>query len=217
MAFTSYYDAGSGTSTATGTIWRVWSNSTAATDTTSDGVWTTWTTAATSATSSVTVACENGVWTAWCDETGEPVSVYAGPSIPAGLTEEEREQRRIQAEERAQQLEEENRTLKKKLKAANARAKKLLLQNLNKEQIKSFSRYKKFLVQAPSGRVYELRDGWAGNVEEIKDGKRIARFCIHPGIKVPNCDNLLAQKLMLETDEERFRKIANMTPLNMAV
>ena len=40
-------------------------------------------------------------------------------------------------------------------------------------------------------------------------GVEIRSFCIHPTERVPDADSMLAQKLMLETDHDRFLKTAN--------
>lgn len=66
-------------------------------------------------------------------------------------------------------------------------------------------------------RRYRIEHGWAGNVFLMDDnGRPIERFCIHPALKVPVADNLIAQKLLLETDEEKFLSIANKTVLRAA-
>ena len=47
-------------------------------------------------------------------------------------------------------------------------------------------------------------------MERLDEGGRPAEvYCIHPSEWVPHEDNMLAQKLMLEYDEESFLRIAN--------
>lgn len=45
------------------------------------------------------------------------------------------------------------------------------------------------------------------------EGAAVTRYCIHPNVQVPQADNLLCQKLMIETNEEMFLLTANATPL----
>jgi hypothetical protein len=139
----------------------------------------------------------------------------------AGPTAEELEQRAKAAEEQAErerlrriEAEKEAAAAREAEKRADQRAKKLLLQCLTLEQKRDYARNKRFRVRSPSGTLYELRHGWAGNVEELNaENKPVRRFCIHPDRTVPVADNLLAQKLLIECDEGRFRKTANVTEL----
>jgi hypothetical protein len=103
---------------------------------------------------------------------------------------------------------------KKKEAEAHARAEDLLKQMLSAAQKKEYETAREFTVVTESGKRYKIRHGWAGNVDEIDEsGKAAARYCIHPTIGCPHPDNMLAQKLMLETDEKAFLKIANKTRL----
>ena len=45
-------------------------------------------------------------------------------------------------------------------------------------------------------------------VTERGTGK-IKTLCAHPTVRVPDADNMLAQKLYLESNEEEFLRIAN--------
>lgn len=120
--------------------------------------------------------------------------------------------------EAAREREEQARKVLEKSKAAREAAEKcareLLLSVLSEEQRKEYERDKAFHVEAKDGTRYRLKHGWAGNVEELNElGIAIARYCIHPNVQIPEADNLVAQKLMLETDPERFRRTANRTDL----
>ncbi len=201
--------------TSAGTVWECWTVSTVSTG----DVWRTWTAIGTTVTSS---SAGEAVWIRWTQQgTAAAVTTIrigddylvappAPPPTPAELEARlEREKaRRIEAEARAAR----EAALRK---AAEQRAKKLLFQLLRAEQIREYVRHKRITIRAPSGTVYRLRHGWSGNVEELDAaGKPVNRLCIHPGVQVPVPDNLLTQKLMLETDEAAFRKIANITALN---
>lgn len=92
---------------------------------------------------------------------------------------------------------------------AATRALALLRSCLTPEQVAQMEDCGNFDVRARSGRLYRLwTHTMAGNVEEIDERDRVALYCAHPS-GVPTADGLLAQKLMLETDDEEFRRIAN--------
>ena len=195
----------------TGQVWRAWTASGTAATSSTAVVWDYWCngTAVTSPGETDTTGIVWLRWTTCTTSNTAPVEAIA-PRPARPLSPEEAERRQAEIERRL--VEEE-----KRRKAAERRARKLLLQCLNLEQKLSYTRTQKFRVEAPSGRVYELRRGWAGNVDELgADGKPVNRLCIHPGQLIPAEDNLLAQKLMIETDEEAFRRKANFTRLREA-
>lgn len=138
--------------------------------------------------------------------------------MPPQLTPEERAR---QAEEAARRSEEARKAEEKRRKEAEKaakRAEKLLREVLSPEQRAEFDKDKSFHVIGADGERYRVRHGWSGHVDRIaKDGQAEERFCIHPDRMVPNADNQLIAKLMLETDPARFRKIANVTRLRQAV
>lgn len=94
---------------------------------------------------------------------------------------------------------------------SSKRATALLIQHLDKAQVADFRANRQFIVHSRDGvRRYRVDYGRAGNVKLLGDGDRVvAKFCIHPDSPCPNEDVMLAQKLMLETDEEEFLRIAN--------
>jgi hypothetical protein len=97
---------------------------------------------------------------------------------------------------------------------ALARAERLLLSCLDEIQRDRFQKERVFEVIGRSRRRYLVEYGWAGNVKILDEtGKAVTKLCIHPVRPVPVPDNLLAQKLMIETDEEQFLKTANHTRL----
>jgi len=95
---------------------------------------------------------------------------------------------------------------------ANERAEALLLAHLTPDQRETLERMRHFVVQSERGRVYHLRRGRLANVDEMDKDRVVAQYCIHPSIcNIPEADSLLAQKLMLEMNEEQFLRIANRT------
>lgn len=91
---------------------------------------------------------------------------------------------------------------------AHERSMRLLRSALSERQREELARGY-FEVCAPSGRRYRVySDSASGNVQEHDDRGHLSTYCAHP-VGVPLGDQLLAQKLMLETDEEEFLRVAN--------
>jgi len=99
-----------------------------------------------------------------------------------------------------------------KMAAASLKAEELLRSCLSREQDEDLTRRGWFDV--PVGdRTYRVKRGSAGNVFLLgQDGSEVEKYCIHPR-GVPAADAMLAQKLLLETDERKFRSVANITIL----
>jgi hypothetical protein len=98
---------------------------------------------------------------------------------------------------------------------AQRRAAILLREHLTHEQIEELMQERHFRVQAPSGIVYRIDVGYARNVRRLDEtGRPIETYCIHPAdaLGIPEEDSMLAQKLMLETSEADFLRIANRHP-----
>lgn len=102
--------------------------------------------------------------------------------------------------------------------AAMARSRELLLEHLTPAQRESFERNKWFVIEGGKSRQrYRIRAAvhMVANVDVIAvrdDGSEVVshRLCAHCRLdEVPLFDQLLAQKLMLEFDEERFLSLAN--------
>ncbi len=98
-------------------------------------------------------------------------------------------------------------------KAAQERAWALLLEHLTPPQRETFDKNKWFVVEGgKSGKKYriEANDDLIANIA-VMDGTVIQhRLCGHCDIrKVPLGDHLLAQKLMLESAEDEFLRVAN--------
>ncbi len=102
--------------------------------------------------------------------------------------------------------------------AAREKAELLLEQHLNEMQIRDLRERGYFEVVSHSRdgkrRKYRIRRGQHGNVRLVDErGKETNQYCIHPSVRVPDADAMLAQKLCLESNEELFLKTANMTRL----
>lgn len=173
-------------------IWGSWNDTyTVSTSSgTANNIWVAWNSTATTATPSmITYQTLTDTWAVWVGER-------------------ERSREEIEAEaERERLAAEEYRTLAAD---AEARAEALLKQNLSERQAAEYAKDQTFTVISKNGkRTYRVRKGWSHNVEVIENDKKIATLCAHPVERVPEFDNMLTQKLMLEHAEEDFLKVAN--------
>lgn len=125
----------------------------------------------------------------------------------------EKERQRLEQERQDRELEEERRRIEEKRiarEAAQQKAQKLLTDNLDKEQRKSFEKRGSFRVKSKSGKHYEITKSLNYNVISLDAFKRKKnQHCALLKGDVPHYDTMLAQKLMLEHKEEEFLKIAN--------
>lgn len=95
---------------------------------------------------------------------------------------------------------------------AASRADLLLLSFLSDAQTEQYQREQRFELHI-NGRHYRIHKGRSGNIQLIENGKPVAKYCAHPELWTPDGDTLVAQMLMLQTDEAAFLKIANRTSL----
>jgi hypothetical protein len=86
------------------------------------------------------------------------------------------------------------------------RARRLLNRLLSPPQRKEFARHGYFTVQVPGRGAFRILPGTAFNVMDLKTG---VYYCAGPERPMPLADWLLAQKLVLENDPERFFRVAH--------
>jgi hypothetical protein len=84
----------------------------------------------------------------------------------------------------------------------NARARAMLHQLLTREQRWSLRARQSFTVVGQDGRTYELTEGQG--VKLLVEGEATTSYCIHPTMRLPAHDVMVAQKLLLETNIEHF-------------
>lgn len=91
---------------------------------------------------------------------------------------------------------------------AHQRSLELLLECLTPAQRAEFHRMRAFTVQGESGRRYRITYGTTANIEVLAQAGWVEhRLCAGPeGLPAPAV--MLAQKLMLESREEEFLRIA---------
>jgi anaerobic selenocysteine-containing dehydrogenase len=171
--------------------------------TTSNIVWGNWVNVGTSTATNVV---NDFVWTTWNNST---ITYHANTiHVPPQRTPEQEaahQEELLQARERWARTDAES-------KAAAAEAKRkarvILEENLTDGQRKQLADGDWFEVVTPKG-TYRIRTGISGNVDRYVKGRATDRYCIHPTETVPAEDNMLIQKLLLETDEDAFLRIAN--------
>jgi hypothetical protein len=189
----SWVDATSNSSTAMttssgATVWTCWNNGYATTASTNT----------------------SDTWTIWAT-SGTVLTVSHQPARQ--LTAEEIEQNRIATEERNRQYQEAEAKRKQEREAADAKAKELLVVFLTPSQRQALETMHAIALESITGKKYRIRKGWAGNIDELDDkGEVVATLCVHPNEAVPEYDNMLAQMLMIQTDEARLLRTANRTP-----
>jgi len=107
--------------------------------------------------------------------------------------------------------------------AALKRSREFLFEYLNDDQRKQMETEGYFSLIAPSGRYYEIKPLNSFNVFVMSDTHWAVGYegwrgvmCVQPdGVNVPIYDQMLMQKLMIETDEENFIAIANVRGLEL--
>lgn len=193
---------------------NVWSCATSTTASTHDP-WDSWCSTITATTNSTgpcwryllnsTSVTQDAQWSLWNHQGQAPAIVRSVDPEELRRLEEERAQRdrewhaRLQ-EERAARLE------------AERKAEELMMRFLSPEQRDEFRRLSLFTVHLPNGNRYQVRKGHAGNVYKIGEREKLVeRLCIHTRETVPDFDNMLAQKLFLESNEDEFRRVANVS------
>lgn len=93
-------------------------------------------------------------------------------------------------------------------KASEKRACELLMSVLSPQQQAQYQEKHYFELRCGK-RTYRIHKGWARNITVLEGNREVDHLCIHPTIRVPQEDNLVAQKLALETDERAFLSTAN--------
>jgi len=184
---------------------------------------TTWTTCTTdcgtlSATATYYVcfqAATTSITVPWIDSTGstfatmslvpQPTQTIAAPHVRRRLPNPPPNPEAVERERVERLLRQE----------ARVRAEALLRSHLTEQQRITLANRGWFIVEGGrSGTRYRIRaSGVVGNVDVLEAdllGERVLhRLCAHCDHAIPLHDHLLAQKLMLEADEDDFLRIAN--------
>lgn len=93
---------------------------------------------------------------------------------------------------------------------AKERARVLLLDHLDAEQRSSFEANNRFFVISSTGRKFCIHLGRQHNLWLVDDNNQhTTGYCGHIREYVPDEDNVLAQMLLLQSDEAEFLRVAN--------
>jgi hypothetical protein len=143
------------------------------------------------------------VWTIWA---GLAVKLGTVSSAPVQFSEAQRAEYERQREVQREQALEHQRQRE----AAEIRADELLYEFIDAMQIEELVRDKSITVLSETGKTFKVfRNRSVREYDE--NGKLLGYHCIHPNIQVPSGDEMLAQMLLLQTDEKSFRRISNFT------
>ena len=186
-----------------GTTWQVWTSADSNTSTSTDAIWGGWTNNTTTTTNATPI------WSIWANQAfgGQQLDQELNQQFfrqPAPTPEEVRASREALEASRLREIERQRDRAE-----AESKAKKLLVDNLTKEQKKSYEERGVIPVRVKSGNVYEIHRGRAGNIRRIVNGRAVDSYCIHPSDLIPDEDTMLTQLLWLRWCEEDFLKIAN--------
>jgi len=191
-------------------VWYTWTSAdynTASSTTATIDIWTDWnTSASTSYTTSSSTT--DGVWVTWNgDDAIEYTPVQR--SIPAP-SKEEQERRKLRLEQERKESEERQKRydeMQRKREAAEKKAKALLLDLIGEDQLKVYEETGRVFVK---GRKQDYIVQKQGTVIQIQKDK-LVDMCVHleNRTKYPDTDNVVAMKIMLETDEDKVLKLAN--------
>ena len=212
-------------------VWDTWGGTGTCASCTTNGIRLEgWTTAGTNATS-VTITeglttAANYVWGLQSWQQTEHSKARWTPRVYRSAPERVKTPEEIAAEAARRELQRQERLRRnareRRFKeAAEQRAHALLISMLTPEQRAELEEKKHFHLTVydkdGSHRVYRIERGYAGNVKLLgADGQPIKRYCIHADSRLPHEDQMLAQKLLLESNEAEFLRIANMTRLRAA-
>lgn len=116
-----------------------------------------------------------------------------------------------QRREREHQAQVERQRKEAEIIAADRKAEQLLVSLLSAEQKREWLEKRWVSETAASGRRYRLYPEWSGGVSiQRADNQEVRRItlCIHPRERVPNCDAMVSNLLLIRADEDRLIRLA---------
>ena len=189
------------------TLTDTWATSTCTE--TADATWYGWSSTVTGTSTTCTVdlttsasSTTDTVWYGWAGNV--PSQGHSPPPLQESVADrqarmERQAERNLEAVRRAEER-----------RVAAARAEELLREHLSGDQVEELNTLNRFTVISKDGkREYQIRRDRVQNVDLIgPDGRRLRNYCAHPASAIPDQDTMLAQKLMIENQEEEFLRIA---------
>lgn len=166
----------------------------------------------------------NAVWRDWATNTGRLDGEHSVTPARIRVPTAEERRREEAAIQRARAISQtRSRAIRMRHRVAQRRARDLLLKCLTPEQRAQYQASGAFRVTVGGGedsghlfttpRTYEISQGFSGNVYLMEGDTRVTSYCIHCSTSMPDEDHMLAQKLLLETNEREFLDIANPSPV----
>jgi hypothetical protein len=187
-----------GSSTVIWTNWVEQANIQFGTASTCNLVWDTWVVRGSCTANTATTV----VWAEWARQTANEHR-----RVPGVIHAETR--RRDAAENERWRLVAEQE--KQRRAEADKKAEILLGSLLTAEQREDLQKKRCFYVYS-KGKKYRVDRGQHGNVKLVNERDEVVEsYCIQPRGGLPDADAMAAQKLLLETDPEAFRNIANVS------
>lgn len=100
-------------------------------------------------------------------------------------------------------------SLRTPTKEAEARALKLLLSHLTPAQLDEFNKSSYFtVIGSDTKSVFRIFNFRSGNIKKMRGEATVGSYCVVTGYDIPVHDQLLAQKIGIETREMETMKIA---------
>lgn len=90
-----------------------------------------------------------------------------------------------------------------------------LREMISETEYRRYMKYGFISVRSKSGSVYQVFRNHP-HTKVWKDGKLVEEVCVRIRNKVPPTDNVIAFKIMIETDEDEFKKIGNVYNMRKA-
>lgn len=200
-----------GTSTAATLVWNNWVGDNCGWGATGATAWIRWNDCAATSTANYT-----DIFRIWANQPAITTGNFrrelewgyarAQARAPAIISEETR-RRNAEERDRYRRLYQEEQQLRF---AAEQKAEKLLLSILSPEQKEDLAKRQCFFLYS-KGKKYRVDRGSHGNVKLLNERDQVVEsYCVQPR-GVPAADAMAAQKLMLETDPDLLRKLANVS------
>jgi len=209
-----YYTTSCSSST-TGGAWNNWvdqyyigaDTSTTATDSTSSVyIWPRWVAANAHTTVTATDVSSN-VYVYWAADQQKHIAKRKLSKAEKKAARKAEARRRREADRRLREERERREKLEKDRILAEEKAKKLLLDLIGEEELKTYEKTGRLFVRGRKNDYVIQKDGYVKSISKDK----ITDLCIHleNRYKYPNTDNVIALKLLAEANEKEFLKLAN--------
>jgi hypothetical protein len=151
------------------------------------------------------------LWPKWVtDVATTSIEIPMRRPVQATIQVIDREQERLAVRHRMAEQESERLRWSQAMKEAEERSLALLLAMLPVELAVELRTKKFFTITTPAGNRYQIHGYRTHNVKQLDtEGKPFMSYCYHSPSHIPIYDSMVAQLLLLMTDEEDFLARAN--------